>query len=135
MEGTELIIALVGAITTVFGAILGNIQGRKKSNAEAGLMQVQTLEEIRKFYQTTIASQAEIVLKRDERISILENELAIYKQKVDMLQQVVSKLMYKKCSGDQNNADTFSQEEVLDMLNQAPFDTRSTPTKKEKDNE
>lgn len=135
MEGTELIIALAGAITTVFGAILGNIQGRKKSNAEAGLMQVQTLEEIRKFYQTTIASQAEIVLKRDERISILENELAIYKQKVDMLQQVVSKLMYKKCSDDTNNPDTFSQEDVLDMLNQAPFGTRPTPPNKDKDNE
>ena len=83
--GTEIIIAIIGTITTLIGAVLGNAQGRKKSNAEAGLMQVKTLEEIRKFYETTIISQSEIVMKRDERINALELELNLWKQKVDVL--------------------------------------------------
>ena len=107
--GTEVMIAIVGAITTVFGAIIGNMQGKKKSNAEAGLMQIQTLEEIRKFYQTTITSQAELVLRRDERITALEAELALYKQKVDMLQQIVSRFMNNKFTQESFTADELSE--------------------------
>lgn len=113
---TEIIIAFVGAITTVLGAVLGNIQGRKKSNAEAGLMQVQTLEEIRKFYETTISSQSNIVIERDKRISALESELNIYKQKVDMLQQVVSKLM-NKAGVKQEEEELFDMNEFKHLLN------------------
>lgn len=113
---TEIIIAFVGAITTVLGAVLGNIQGRKKSNAEAGLMQVQTLEEIRKFYETTICSQSNIVIERDKRISALESELNIYKQKVDMLQQVVSKLM-NKAGVKQEEDELFDMDEFKHLLN------------------
>lgn len=110
---TEVIIALVGALTTILGTMLGNMQGRKKSNAEAGLMQVQTLEEIRKFYQTTIASQSELVLRRDERITALEAELALYKQKVDVLQQIVSRYMNKQYSDNVG----FTPSEVAEILN------------------
>lgn len=119
---TEIIIAFVGAITTVLGAVLGNIQGRKKSNAEAGLMQVQTLEEIRKFYETTISSQSTIVLERDKRINALEAELAIYKQKVDMLQQVVSKLMNKACI-KQEEEELFDMNEFKHLLNSDKYNT------------
>lgn len=119
---TEIIIAFVGAITTVLGAVLGNIQGRKKSNAEAGLMQVQTLEEIRKFYETTISSQSTIVLERDKRINALEAELAIYKQKVDMLQQVVSKLMNKACI-KQEEDELFDMNEFKHLLNSDKYNT------------
>lgn len=120
----ELIIAIIGAITTILGTMLGNIQGKKKSNAEAGLMQVQTLEEIRKFYQTTIMSQTEIVSRRDERIAALEAELALYKQKVDMLQQIVSRYMSKRYSDDVG----FSPQEVAEILN---FNTEVKPIKEE----
>ena len=119
---TEIIIAFVGAITTVLGAVLGNIQGRKKSNAEAGLMQIQTLEEIRKFYETTISSQSTIVLERDKRINALEAELAIYKQKVDMLQQVVSKLMNKACI-KQEEEELFDMNEFKHLLNSDKYNT------------
>lgn len=120
---TEIIIAFVGAITTVLGAVLGNIQGRKKSNAEAGLMQVQTLEEIRKFYETTISSQSTIVLERDKRINALEAELAIYKQKVDMLQQVVSKLMNKACIKQEEEEELFDMNEFKHLLNSDKYNT------------
>lgn len=120
---TEIIIAFVGAITTVLGAILGNIQGRKKSNAEAGLMQIQTLEEIRKFYETTISSQSTIVLERDKRINALEAELAIYKQKVDMLQQVVSKLMNKACIKQEEEEELFDMNEFKHLLNSDKYNT------------
>lgn len=119
---TEIIIAFVGAITTVLGAVLGNIQGRKKSNAEAGLMQVQTLEEIRKFYETTISSQSNIVIERDKRISALESELNIYKQKVDMLQQVVSKLM-NKAGVKQEEEELFDMNEFKHLLNSDKYNT------------
>lgn len=120
---TEIIIAFVGAITTVLGAVLGNIQGRKKSNAEAGLMQVQTLEEIRKFYETTISSQSTIVLERDKRINALEAELAIYKQKVDMLQQVVSKLMNKACIKQEEEEELFDMNEFKHLLNSDKYNS------------
>ena len=120
---TEIIIAFVGAITTVLGAVLGNIQGRKKSNAEAGLMQIQTLEEIRKFYETTISSQSTIVLERDKRINALEAELAIYKQKVDMLQQVVSKLMNKACIKQEEEEELFDMNEFKHLLNSDKYNT------------
>lgn len=113
--GTEIIVALVGATTTALGIIFGNIQGRKKSNAEAGLMQVQTLEEIRKFYQSTITAQTELVMRRDERISALEAELVIFKRKVDMLQQVVTKLMGKNIKNYDEEI-LFTSEEVEKML-------------------
>lgn len=120
---TEIIIAFVGAITTVLGAVLGNIQGRKKSNAEAGLMQVQTLEEIRKFYETTISSQSTIVLERDKRINALEAELAVYKQKVDMLQQVVSKLMNRACIKQEEEEELFDMNEFKHLLNSDKYNT------------
>lgn len=120
---TEIIIAFVGAITTVLGAVLGNIQGRKKSNAEAGLMQIQTLEEIRKFYETTISSQSTIVLERDKRINALEAELAVYKQKVDMLQQVVSKLMNRACIKQEEEEELFDMNEFKHLLNSDKYNT------------
>ena len=85
-------------------------------------MQVQTLEEIRKFYETTISSQSTIVLERDKRINALEAELAIYKQKVDMLQQVVSKLMNKACI-KQEEEELFDMNEFKHLLNSDKYNT------------
>lgn len=79
-------------------------------------MQVKTLEEIRKFYETTIISQSELVIKRDARINALELELNLWKQKVDVLQQVVQRLMNRTLKGDQDEAITFTPKEFSELL-------------------
>lgn len=100
---TELLVTIVGALTTIFGSFLGWLFGKKRQNAELASMQLDYIKKLDDYYVEKIES---LMLKDKER----EVELSRINQ---VLKALINTICIRKVCPDRMG---LSPEEMLHIL-------------------
>ena len=100
---TELLVTIIGALTTIFGSFLGWVFGKKKQNAEVASMQLDYIKKLDDYYVEKIEA---LMMKDKER----EAELNRINQ---VLKAFINTICIKKACTERMG---LSPEEMLSIL-------------------